>query len=179
MRSAHPYIVATISLLLASCAGLRIDNVSTDAADVEATGFRYYETAPFLLVYTDNKGGLTSTVKYLPDMTLKRAVTPYNYLASNNTTLTFDNGRLQQSKAEVDETVIPSAIVSGLEKIATSAINAALLMQSKAATPKSVPTIPPPMLFRIVHTKDGWSLAGGQALDPSGKPVRIRYAPLP
>jgi hypothetical protein len=101
-------------------------------------------------------------------MTKKRSISPYNYLASNNTTLKFEDGKLTSAKAVVDETIIPSSIISGLEKVATSAIKAANASQEE---------IPGPFLFRIVKVKGAWTLAGGQAVNMSGKPVNIRYLP--
>jgi len=170
MKARHAFAYAGISFLLSACAGLKLESIPNDDADKASTGFRYYDSAPFLLVHTDNKGGLTSQVLYLPDLTRKRAAAPYNYLASNKTTLTFDKGKLQQSKSVVDETIVPAAVISGLEKIATAAVKAA------ANAANAGDTIPPPMLFRIVKVQGKWGLSGGQALDPIGNETRIRFA---
>src|SRR6476661_31910 len=107
------------ALLISGCAGFKNMNIVTDADEKEARGFRYYETTPFLLLYTDGKGGLVSEVHYLPDYTKKRSIEPYAYAASNKATLKFENGRLAEAKAIVDESIVPVAVIGALEKIAT------------------------------------------------------------
>jgi hypothetical protein len=121
-----------------------------------------------LLVYADGKGGLESKLLYLPDTTKKRSIKPYNFGATNDVTLKFDNGRLAQAKAVVDETVVPTAVLQGLEKVATASIKAGN---------GNLEGIPSPYLFRIVgDSHGGWSLKGGQAIKAC-KPIVIRYAP--
>lgn len=174
--------IAVVSgcLLLSACAGIDSYSIRDNQADERDEGFRYYETSPFLLVYADGKGGLESKLLYLPDTTKKRSIKPYNFASTNDTTLKFDKGRLVQAKAVVDETIIPAAIISSLEKVATANIKAGN---------GGAEGIPSPYLFRIVGDgKGGWALKGGQAMtaakpaqggqpaEPS-KPVVIRFAP--
>ena len=158
---------AGLILLLSACAGLTVKRAN-DGDD----GIRYYRTSPFLLVYTDNSGGLTSEVHYLPDLTKEMSIKPYNYLASNKSTIKFDKGRLTSAKAVVDETVIPATVVKGLEKVATALIKAA-----NAAGPKY--QVPSPYLFRIIYKSNKWQLAGGQGVDANGRPVSIRVTRTP
>jgi hypothetical protein len=157
---------------LSGCAGLTIKPVPNDAADNAAEGFRYYRSAPFLLVYADNKGGLETKILYLPDTTKKMSVHPYSYLASNNATLVFDKGRLTQAKAEVDETVIPAAAVAALETVAKE------LVAAKLVLPTQPIKAPAPYLFRIVKKQGHWTLEGGQGQDQQGKPAAIRITPF-
>ncbi|MEQ1515122.1 MAG: hypothetical protein ABL931_01380 [Usitatibacteraceae bacterium] len=162
-----------LSVILSSCAGVDFRSIpytTADTADKEANGFRYYDTSPFLLVYTDGKGGLTSSVLYLPDTTKLRTVHPFAYGAKNDTTLTFDNGRLAQSKSVVDETVIPKAVLSALEKVGTAMAKAA---NAKEAKPEAL--IPTPYLFRIIYDGNKWELRGGFALGADGTEASIRY----
>jgi hypothetical protein len=154
-------------LALTGCAGVEVLAIPDAAADARATGFRYYDTSPFLLVYTDTKGGLKSELFYLPDTTKKRSIRPYNYAASNDSTLRFDNGRLVEAKAVVNEAAIPAAVLSALEK-------AALAGGMAAGAGNQIPA---PYLFRIVKRNGNWALAGGQALDLDGRPALIRYLP--
>ncbi len=44
--------------------------VKSDAGDA-GEGIRYYQSSPYLLVYSDSKGGLKWQVLYLPDQTKK------------------------------------------------------------------------------------------------------------
>lgn len=108
-----------------------------------------------------------SKVLYLPDTEKLRTIKPYSFAAKNDATLTFDKGTLVQAKAVVDETIVPTAIVGALEKVATARIKAA--NGGKEG-------IPSPYLFRIHGDGDGnWSLQGDQALDSKDQPVRIRF----
>lgn len=157
---------ALAAAMLTGCAGLEMKDISSDVDDSAALGFRYYDTSPFLLVYTDSKGGLKSEVLYLPDTQKKRSIRPYSYGAKNDATFKFENGRLVGAKATVDETVIPVAAISALEKVATSLVKAANAGKDG---------IPPPYLFRIRYDGTNWQLAGGQAIADNNKPKDIRY----
>jgi hypothetical protein len=159
-------------VLIAGCAGTDVSRVTNDAygelgkvSDTDANGIRYYESAPFLLVYSDGKGGLNSQLLFLPDVTKKRVIRPYAVLAANNSTLTFSNGVLTQGKSVVDETLVPKAIVGALEKAATAAIAASLNAVGAEATPQ----LPPPQLFKIVLSGGNARLVGGPGVDRNGK----------
>lgn len=143
-------------------------------ADASEDGIRFFQSAPFLLVHSDGKGGLSSEVIYLPDLTKKMAVRPYAYLASNKTTLTFSNGTLSQQTTTVDETTIPKAVVSAIQTAATAALKAMFNDPNSRAANGAV--FPNPYLLRIVLTDRGVELHGannnnGQAIDASGKPA--------
>ena len=137
------------------CAGISVHPVSDDSA---ARGIRYYEPAPFLLVHSDGKGGLTSSVVILPDLSRKMSARPYAVLARNDATLQFQNGMLSSSKSVADETVIPKAVVSALEKVAIAAAKAAFKTEGEEDEGVKVP---PPQLFKIVIEKDRVKLLGG------------------
>lgn len=149
--------------LLAACAGTVVKPVSTPAQDAATNGIRYYEAAPFLLVYSDGKGNVISQIKFLPDVTTKRSIDPFAFLAQNETTLTFTNGVLSQSKTVVDETVVPKAIVSALEKIAVAAMAAA-----DAPLGFNQVDVPLPRLYKIVITATDVVLEGGSAFSADG-----------
>lgn len=161
----------SISFLLAcaaltGCAGLEMKDIQSPEDERAAEGFRYYDTSPFLLVYTDGKGGLKSELLYLPDSTKKRSIRPFAYGAKNDTTLKFENGRMVGAKAVVDETAVPVAAISALEKVATSL--------AKAANSGN-DGIPPPYLYRIRFDGSNWTLSGGQAIAANGQPQPVRY----
>lgn len=157
---------------LVGCAGTNVSSIADPElgvagkySDEEADGIRYYESAPFLLVYTDGKGGLNSQLLFLPDLTQKRVIDPYAVLAANNSTLTFSNGVLTQGKTIVDETVVPKAVVGLLEKLATAALAGTL--NAAGTTPTA--QLPPPQLFKIVIDKDTARLVGGPGGDKNGQ----------
>lgn len=156
-----------VSLLMqGGCAGIEAHTDPRPNGQA-VDGIRYYDTSPFLLIYTDGKLGLKTELHYLPDYSKKRSIRPYAYGASNKSELKFENGRLTDAKAETDATAIPKAVISALEKVAVA------LVAANAATD----TIPAPYLFRIVKDEKGsWSLSGGPAkkLDGSADST-IRY----
>jgi hypothetical protein len=158
---------------LSGCAGTTDRPIAAaDGAgnpDEKADGIRYYESAPFLLVYSDGKGGLQSQILFLPDLARKRSIDPYAYLASNNSTLVFQNGMLTQAKSIVDETIVPKAVIGALEKVATGLLAGAL--NDAGAQPPT--QLPPPQLFRILFTKTGAKLVGGPGTGPDGQPRMI------
>jgi hypothetical protein len=165
--------------LQGGCAGISA-GADTESVEAPVDGIRYYEPAPFLLVYADGRGALKTEVLYLPDTTRKRVIDPYAVLASNNATLSFKDGTLTGTRSEVDETVVPAAVLESLKVAAVAA--AAFARPGEAALPEAM--LPPPALFRIVHDPDGaWRLVGdrsdnelteGYPLGQDGKRVDIR-----
>jgi hypothetical protein len=167
------------AVLVSGCAGLDVTPVLSDKDEASARGFRYYQPAPFLLVYSDGKGGLISQIKFLPDTSRKMSVQPYAYLSSNESTLQFDAGMLTQAAAVVDETVVPTAALDALAKALGAAAKAAL----NAPTAPNEAAVPVPYLFKIVVVGDKVYLKGGPvngaALDPSGTAQMVIRATLP
>nr|WP_294501979.1 hypothetical protein [uncultured Rhodopila sp.] len=152
-------LCASLSALLVSgCAGLTVGPVKDDN---QASGYRFYQPAPFLFVRSDGKGGLTSEIIYLPDTTQKMSARPFAVLASNNATLSFSNGMLTEASAVVDETVVPAAFLDALSKGASAAIAADL-----PQTPQA--TAPVPYLFKITVHAGSIELKGGPAFGPNG-----------
>jgi hypothetical protein len=144
-------VVLGLALGLAGCAGTTVRPISYAPGtavsvggrpDAEVNGLRYYEGAYFVIVYSDGKGGLTSDVKWLPDLTRKRAIDPYAWFAKNEATLTFQNGMLTEAKSVVDETAIPKAILSAAAKIAVASAADKAGGEDKTVLPK-------PMLYKI------------------------------
>jgi hypothetical protein len=163
---------ASLVILLSGCAGLSTRSVPNDASERLAGGIRYYQPAPYLLLYTNSEGGFVSKLLILPDLQRKMSIRPYAIAASNNATLTFTNGMLDTAKAEIDQTEVPKAVIASLEKAAAAAIKG----KGKAflAPGEEAPAVPAPYLFKIVNTGDGWELIGGQGKDKQGNPVMIK-----
>lgn len=151
------------TFLLGGCAGLSVHPINSPGDDAKRHGFRYYESSPYLLVQTNNEGGVTSKILHLPDETKKRSVQPFAVLASNTTTLEFKNGVLGKSLADVDGTEVPKAIVAALEKAALASIPAANTGEQKGSDDPV--TVPAPYLFRIVVRGNSVSLVGGAPVD--------------
>lgn len=156
------------SMLKVSCTK-PLAKSSDGLADGDVDGIRYYEPSPYLLIHSDGKGGLVSKLLYLPDLTKKRVIKPYAYLAANNSTLTFSNGMLTQSKVVADETMVPKAIVGVLEQTALAQLGTSL---NVAGTP-STPQHPPPYLFKVELSNGQAKLVGGSGMDANGNPKFI------
>lgn len=160
--------VSLLAALLTACAGARVTRV-LPGKDSEAHGFRYYQSSPYLIVHTDNKGGLTSRIEYLPDPNRLMSYEPYSKLSSNATTLEFKNGVLTGATSDIDETVVPIAALKGVEAVLSAALKASLL--DKVGTT----TVPLPALFKIVFDRDGGvRLVGGPPMGDDDKPLTIR-----
>lgn len=133
-------LAAAAAALFVACAGLRVNEVRQEQ---RAAGIRYYQRAPFLLIYTDNAGGLTSDLLFLPDTRTVMSVEPYAVLASNRTSLEFSDGVLTKGEADVDTGAIPKAALAALEKAVTASLAGGF------ALPGEQPTLPAPVLYRI------------------------------
>jgi hypothetical protein len=162
------WILAVLALLSLGCAGVTMKPLPSDPAEEKKVGdhgIRYFRDAPFLLIYSDGKGGLVTEVLFLPDTTQKMSARPYAILSSNETTLKFANGVLTGQEIKVDETIVPKAVISSLEAVASSALKAFNTAGGSAES-----ALPAPYLFRIVVRGNELTLAGPAHL-PNGRPL--------
>lgn len=153
IRLPRTILFLVVSLLLNACAGMTVTKVASADEDKDARGVRYYGTSPYLLVHTDSDGGIVADLKYLPDLKKKMSAQPYNYLASNATTLQFDRGVLTGSSVEVDQTVVPAAAISVLKDLAIAAAKVGAGLRTSGTSGK--PDAPFPVLFKIVVNEEG------------------------
>jgi hypothetical protein len=135
---------------LAGCAGVTYETILSEDADVRATGLRFYDSSPYLLVQTDNQGALKAELTYLPDLTKKRQATPYAFLSTNSTTLDFQKGVVTTTVSDVDTTAVPVAVVTALKNIGMEAVKGALLDDPDAADDARPDSVPRVYLFKIV-----------------------------
>lgn len=166
-------------LLLAGCAGAKVRLIPDAATDARVEGVRYYEPAPFILVFPDGKGGLDASLIYLPDTTRKLAVRPYAMLAKNKTTLNFTGGVLDDAESVIDETVVPKSLIEAAKSVVLKRINPTA-DEGSDGKPLDV-TVAPPALFRVYVDADGIQLRGQYSADP-GKPledIHLTVARLP
>jgi len=143
-----------------------------DAQDRRLTGLRFYQPSPYLLVYSDGKGGINWEIHHLPDPTKKMSAKPYNFLSSLKFTLTIDESSQVMTKAtEIgDSTAAPKAVLKAIKEL-VPAIKGALL--NAIGESKRLGLIPTPHLYKIVTDKKGTRLIGGQ-----GDVSAIRYVKL-
>ncbi len=114
------HLLLLLFVACSGCANTTVTPIYTDAQDMGEKGFRYYASAPFILVYADGKGGLTSKLIYLPDTRRWYSLRPHEFVASNKASLKFSNGVLTEAKIEGDGTALPKAIVESLKSIAVA-----------------------------------------------------------
>jgi hypothetical protein len=165
-------VLAVATILLAGCAGYSASPIHTNELDIKAKGVRYYEVAPFLLVYSDGKGNLTSQIVMMPDTSKKMVMNLYAYASKNNSTLTFENGVLTSSKFVLDSTTVPSALIDTIQTLGTAAVSAAFNAPNAGTTR----TIPAPYLFKIVVDNNGTRLVGGQGVGPDGQTLIVHVS---
>lgn len=166
------YALAAGVTLLSGCAGYTSRPVNSNHEDSTAQGIRYYEPAPFLLVYSDGKGNLTSRIIMMPDTSKLMVMDLHSFASKNNSTLTFDHGVLTSSKFIVDSTAVPTALVETIKTLGTAAISSAFNAPESGTTRQ----IPAPYLFKIVVGPKGTMLVGGQGLGPGDAPLVIHVS---
>jgi hypothetical protein len=167
MTSNMRWAAMSMALVLSGCAGFKVvDDVDPDNSDLPH-GIRYYEPAPFLLVYSDGKGNLSSQIIMMPDTQKRRVIDLYAYASSNNSTLDFSNGMLTKSVMALDTTTVPSTLLKTIQTLGVEAISAAFNAPQSGVTH----AIPAPYLYKIVVNDKGTYLVGGQGLGPDGNPL--------
>lgn len=161
-------LLAALTASVSSCTA----TVVYEHATAASTGIRYYESAPYLLIYSDGKGGLKWQILYLPDQSHTMSATPEVRGGAAQMTLYFQNGVLGTSTVQGDTTAIPSAILAAAQAAVPLLIGAGVF-----EGPKPVP-FPSPYLFKIVVSGGSVRFIGGQGTDGDGKAVDIQV-PLP
>lgn len=149
--------VVVLSAVASGCATVAHRHIANDADDLRATGIRYYGTSPYLLVYSNGKGGIVTELKYLPDPAKKMSAEPKATLASVDATLTFDHGMLTSAVVTGDTTALPTAIVKAVEAIAP-----ALLAALNETQADKELVMPAPHLYKIVVDGGTVSFRGGK-----------------
>jgi hypothetical protein len=163
-----PYWIWILPLVLAlssGCAGISVRPVAQGHDNETVKGIRFYQSAPYLLIVTDNKGGVTTQVLYLPDTNRLMSAYLYNKVATSDSTLKFKNGVLTSAVVEVDTAVVPKAILNAIATAAAAAFNQAGGGQAKLA--------PGPYLYRIKVEGNSATLIG------SNQTLVVRFGTAP
>lgn len=159
MRDLRPVIFVMLALCV-GCSGMTVVPIRTAEDDKKATGFRYYESSPYILVYSDGTS-LKSDLIHLPDRTRKMSVELFDILSSNTTKLTFSKGVLTSAETEGDSTTVPKAVIEAAKQVAIAAAKGAMMLR---AAEEKVPTFaaPPPYLFKLVVDGANTKLIAGK-----------------
>jgi hypothetical protein len=156
--------VAALCVLLAGCSA----TVTHEVEKSDSTGIRYYRNAPYLLVYSDGRGGLSWQVIYMPDQSEIMTATPEVVGGATQMTLSFQNGVLSGSSVTGDTTAVPKAVISAI----LSALP--LIAKSYAETQRLPYGFPAPYLFKIVVRHNTASFIGGEGTTSDGKAIDIQ-----
>lgn len=149
LRSKRLLVVALCAVLMGCSA-----TVTHQVEDSNSTGIRYYRNAPYLLIYSDGKGGLKWQIIYLPDQSQIMTATPSVVGGHTEMTLFFQNGALASSSVIGDTTALPRAIIA--------AVQSALPLMAMAAAGQQQPGFPAPFLYKIVLRDNVVNFVGGQ-----------------
>jgi hypothetical protein len=145
-------LVVVITGCLLGCAGVK----HLPERGEGDQGIRYYRSAPYLLVYSDAKGGLVSKLLYLPDQTQVMSATPRSNLASIQATLEFDDGVLTRAVEQAGSAATCSAVLSAVETV----------LPLLAASVRPGGRFPQPSLYRITVHGDRITFSGGEGDAP-------------
>ena len=164
--SAGRFVVALAAALLISCAGVSHRSNLDEHADRKARGIRYLGTSPYLIAYTDNAGGVTVDLEYLPDRHKLHSAQPFAWLSKTEGKLTFDTSALTGSEDSSDSTDVPKAIIAAGEQVLKAMTEAGRMgfdvgvaanPQDTVVLPQTIPRI---AIFKFVRQRDGWVLIG-------------------
>jgi hypothetical protein len=137
---ARPVLIVALCILISGCSATVTHKVSTN--DETATGIRYYDSAPYLLVYSDGKNGLNWQIIYLADQSHVMTATPQIIGGHTEMTLSFSSGVLSTASTIGDTTALPKALIA--------AVQTALPLLAAAAAGPAQPGFPAPSLYRLV-----------------------------
>ncbi len=142
-------LACAFATVLAGCSS----SITYEAATSEGTGIRYYEQSPYLLIYSNSKGGLKWQITYLPDQTKKMMASPQVVGGRSELTMFFQNGVLTGSAEAGDTTAIPKAAIAALQSVVP-------LLAAMAAPTSG--TVPPPYIYKIVVKNGSLNFIGGK-----------------
>jgi hypothetical protein len=168
-----PAAVAVLAALLAAasaCASAAVihTNVSDPAVDAADRGIRYVGTSPYLIAYSDGRGGIVTRVAYLPDPARKMSARPAGRLADVDVAMDFDRGVLTTSAESGDATAVPGAIAHAVKAFVPQLLSALALAERSMEY-----EVPAPYIYKIVVRGNDVFFLGGQG----DAPIKITLLP--
>jgi hypothetical protein len=130
-------------------------NVVHSLETTRSTGIRYYESAPYLLVYSNGKGGLVWQIMALPDQSHVMQASPQVLAGRVQMALKFQNGVLISATSVGDSSVVPKAIIAAVQSALPLIVRSAL----EGPSNKSFPA---PSLYKIIVKGDQIIFVGGK-----------------
>jgi hypothetical protein len=145
INTARILILTVLLGVITGCARITHRPLGLDeAVDKADKGIRYYRSSPYLIAYSNGKGGVVTEIKYLPDPYKKMSALPRAFMATIKTTMNFENGVLTTSEEEADAAAVPKSILGAVEAVAPS------LMAALNKARKDEYTVPAPYIYKIV-----------------------------
>ena len=162
-------LLGSVAFVTTGCSATVIHTrLSSPTMDETDTGLRYFGTSPYLIAYSDGKGGIVTQISYLPDPAKKMSAKPSSRLTDVTAEMEFDRGVLTTSKETGDATAVPKAIVEAVQAFAPQ-----LLKALNKVDKTNEYTVPPPYLFKIVVRGNDVYFMGG----PADTPIKITLVP--
>ena len=140
----------------------------TSQMDADDKGIRYLGTSPYLIAYSDGKGGIVTQIAYLPDPAKKMSAQPSSKMTDVTATMEFDRGVLTTSTETGDATAVSKAIIQAVEAFAPQLLKAL----NKVDTTNDY-SVPAPYLFKIVVRGNDVYFLGGAG----DTPIKITLVP--
>ena len=161
-------VTLVLCIMTVGCAAKVTHQMVTKADD--GSGIRYYDSAPYLLVYSDGRNGLVWEIIYLPDQSHVMMATPVILGGQTQMTLGFSNGVLTNASSIGDTTALPKALIA--------AVQTALPLLAAAGAGQAQPGFPAPYLYKLVVGRNAngqgvLSFKGGQGNTSIQVPIAI------
>jgi len=145
-----------LTFLMAGCSATVKHQIV--AEDANEKGVRYYDSAPYLIVYSDGMGGLKWQIRYLPDQSRLMAANPIIDGARTEMTLYFQNGVLSSASTIGDTTELPKALIGAVQSALPFLVDAKV-----AALDGTKPLgFPAPYLYKLIIRNNTVEFLGEQ-----------------
>ncbi len=144
------FVFFVMSLVIVGCSATVTHQMATDET---GSGIRYYDSAPFLIIYSDGIGGLKWQIRYLPDQTRIMTATPSVIGGHTEMTLYFQNGMLGSVSTVGDTTEVPKALIGAVQSALPFLVGA-------AETPKPPEGFPAPYIYKLIVNNDKITFIG-------------------
>ncbi len=101
----------------------QFDATRHEQKELDNRGVRFYQNAPFILVYSD-KGKYQSEIVYLPDTSTIHSARPYQLFASGDMNLVLKDGVLTKISESGDSTVVATSFIEAAKAVAIGQVQA-------------------------------------------------------
>jgi hypothetical protein len=163
-------VLAAVVVLITGCAANVKHQEVPVGGDATEKGVRYYESAPYLIIYSDGVGGLKWQIRYLPDQSHLMAANPTIDGARTEMTLYFQNGVLASASTVGDTTEVPKALIGAVQ-------SALPLLAAGGFVPLDVNNkpngFPAPYLYKLVVSNNTVEFMGGQGKTKIQVPIDL------